>query len=259
MKTKNHYLILAVVMGILSIPALGRTESLLPENRLLLIGRPHPALAGIDTLHVVYLRPGTEPSKDGLVWKELQAKVITNLNMAGVKLSPGIAGSTLNIQELRIYINMLKLEDSQQYVFRIQISLARAVHLTKEKNLVFKADVWKTNPVMQAVSIKNMPAKVTDVVLERVEVFIQAYKASNPPGGQLSDAKESQADSPTVSETQAESAETEYEYVASKSSNVFHKPSCRWAKNIKPGNLVVYNNKDEATKADKRPCKSCKP
>ena len=259
MKTKNYYLILVVVMGILSIPALGRIESLLPEDKPFLIGRPHPALAGIDKLHVVLLRPGTEPSKDGLVWKELHAKVITNLNMAGIKLSPGIAGSTLDIQELRIYINMLKLEDSQQYVFRIQTSLARAVHLTKEKNLVFKADVWKTTPVMQAVSVKEMPAKVTDVVLERVEVFIQAYNASNPPGRQQSDAGTSQTDSPTVSAKQAKSAETEYEYVASKSSNVFHKPSCRWAKNIKPENLVVYNNKDEATKAGKRPCKSCLP
>jgi hypothetical protein len=259
MKTKKYYLNLVIVMGILSIPALGRTESLLPENRLLLIGRPHPALAGIDKLHIVLLRPGTEPDKDGLVWKELQAKVIKNLNMAGLKLTPGIAGNTLDIQELRIYINMLKLEDSQQYVFRIQTSLARAVHLTKEKNLVFKADVWKTNPVMQAVSVKEMPAKVTDVVLERVEVFIQAYKASNPPGGQLSDTEESQTDSPTALAKQAKSAETEYEYVASKGSNVFHKPSCRWAKNIKPENLVVYNNKDEATKAGKRPCKWCKP
>ncbi len=54
-------------------------------------------------------------------------------------------------------------------------------------------------------------------------------------------------------------AVAEYKYVASKNSEVFHKPQCRWAKKISKRNLVGYNSTDEAVKAGKRPCKLCKP
>jgi hypothetical protein len=263
MKTKNYYLILAVFVGISSIPSLGWTESLLQEDKPFLVGRPYPALAGIDRLRVVIMRPGAELNKDGLVWTELEAKVIDKFNTAGVKVIPGISGNALNIQELRIYINMLKPDDSQQYVFRIQTSLARAVYLSKEPGPVFKADLWKVNPVMQAVLVKDMPAKVTNVVLEQVEVFISARAAANPPGSQTSDVKTDETDSSTVTKKQAgpngKSAVAEYKYIASKNSNIFHNLKCTWAKKIKPENLVGYKNKDEAIKAGKRACKLCNP
>ncbi|MHC4752118.1 MAG: hypothetical protein ACYTFW_19875 [Planctomycetota bacterium] len=236
MKTKNYYLILAVFVGISSIPSLGWTESLLQEDKPFLVGRPYPALAGIDRLRVVIMRPGAELNKDGLVWTELEAKVIDKFNTAGVKVIPGISGNALNIQELRIYINMLKPDDSQQYVFRIQTS---------------------------AVLVKDMPAKVTNVVLEQVEVFISARAAANPPGSQTSDVKTDETDSSTVTKKQAgpngKSAVAEYKYIASKNSNIFHNLQCTWAKKIKPENLVGYKNKDEAIKAGKRACKLCNP
>ena len=264
MKAKKYYLSLGIVIAILYVPALGQTESLLPEYRQpILIGRPHPELAGIDKLHVAILPSGAEPNKDGLIWTELEAKVINKFNKAGIKLAPGIAGSILNISELLVYINMLKLEDSQQYVFRIQTSLSRAVYLMREPSLAFKADVWKANPVMQAVSVKDMPAKVTNVVLEQVEAFIYAYIAAKPQGRQPFDAGTSKTDSLTATEKQTKpgtkSAVAEYKYIASKNSKVFHKPGCSWAKRIKPENLVGYNSKEEVIKAGKRPCKMCKP
>lgn len=35
-------------------------------------------------------------------------------------------------------------------------------------------------------------------------------------------------------------------FVGSKNSNKFHKPDCRWAKNIKPENLVCFKSEEEA-------------
>jgi hypothetical protein len=263
MKTKNYYLILAVFVAISSIPAPGWTESLLQEDKPFLVGQPYPALVGIDRLRVVIVRPGSELNRDGLVWTELEAKVIDKFNTTGVKVIPGISGNALNIQELRICINMLKPDDSQQYVFWIQTSLARAVYLSKEPGPVFKADLWEVNPVMQAVSVKEMPVKVTNVVLEQVEFFINAHAAANPPGSQTSDIKTDETDSSTITKKQAgpdgKSAVAEYKYIASKNSNIFHNLQCTWAKKIKPENLAGYKNKDEAIKAGKRPCKWCNP
>jgi len=229
------------------------------------------------------LPSGAEPSKDGLVWTELEAKVINKFNEAGIKLARAIAGNILNIPELRVDIDILKLEDSQQYVFRVQTLLSRAVYLAKEHEitsssepeLILKPDVWKKDSPMRGVSVENMPAIVTGVVLRQVEYFIEAYLAANttlrssslrgasPPGVQRTDVVAIDAVSPITpkrpSRLPGKQAVAESKYVASKNSGVFHRPQCRWVKKISPKNLVDYNSRDEATKAGKRPCKWCKP
>ena len=263
MKTEKYCLVLAVVIGILCVPALGEVELPLPDNKPVLLGTPNPALAGIEKLNVDIVPPDSEPNKDGLVWRELEAKVINKLNEAGIKIMPGIAGNILNIDELRVYIDMLKFADSQIYVFRIQISLARAVYLAKDSSWSIKADVWEVGPAMQAISVQDMPAKVTDVVLEQVEAFICAYVVANPLDKQSSDAKTTDTVSQTAQRQQAKPAAkpavAKYEYVASKNSKVFHNPECSSAKRILPKNLVGYNSRNEVLKAGRRPCKQCKP
>jgi len=58
----------------------------------------------------------------------------------------------------------------------------------------------------------------------------------------------------------AETSQTvQYSYVASAQREVFHKPSCRWAKKISRSNLIVFKTRDEAIKSGRRPCKVCKP
>jgi hypothetical protein len=257
---KKCFLVLGFV-GILCICALGREELLPPEDGLFLISKPDIALAGVDKLHVVILRSCTEPNIDGLNWAELESKVTNRFNDAGVKLIGGIAGDILKIQELRICISMLKLEDSQMFVFNIQTSLARAVRMPEGQNPVFKADVWQTNPVMQATSMEKMPEKVTDAVLEQVEFFIHAYKSANSESKKAANIQTTEAVSQLDSEQTEQNVKSaiENKYIASKSSSVFHKPECRSAQNISEKNLVVYNNRDEAIQAGKRPCKMCNP
>ncbi len=51
----------------------------------------------------------------------------------------------------------------------------------------------------------------------------------------------------------------EWKYVASKKSEVFHRPDCKWARKISPGNLIGFNIRDEAVRSGRRPCRSCGP
>ncbi|MFH1800604.1 MAG: Ada metal-binding domain-containing protein [Candidatus Omnitrophota bacterium] len=51
----------------------------------------------------------------------------------------------------------------------------------------------------------------------------------------------------------------EMTYVGSSKSNKYHRPSCVWAKRIKPSNLVGFSSKEEAMQAGYIPCKVCKP
>ena len=50
-----------------------------------------------------------------------------------------------------------------------------------------------------------------------------------------------------------------WKYAASKKSDIFHRPDCKWAKKINPKNFIGFNSKEEAKKSGRRPCKICKP
>jgi methylphosphotriester-DNA--protein-cysteine methyltransferase len=52
---------------------------------------------------------------------------------------------------------------------------------------------------------------------------------------------------------------TSVEFWASKKSNKYHYPNCRWAQKIKPTNLIKFSSPEEAVKAGYIPCKVCKP
>lgn len=288
MRTTNQIIILTVVIAILSVPAHANISSPLEdEPDAILIGRPHPQLAGIEELYVVIKLFNADPGKDGLVRSELDKLVRDRLKKAGItiakddvdKINPDIKKVLLrrlkekdvrnlkwraaNIPELRVDVEMIKLDDSQRYIFRIQTSLARTVALQAQPNLHFHADVWKEKTSMQEVSVQNMPATVTAVVLVQVDSFIEDYRIANPPGRPPADANDITAVLPVVPVEKTTPAvkpvTAEHEFVASKNSKVFHKATCGSAKRIKQGNLVTYKTREEAIQAGKRPCKICKP
>jgi hypothetical protein len=262
MKTGRYYLGIAIVIGILSSAVLGEVESPSPGT---LLGQPNPAIARIRQLYIVFLPPDAEPNKEGLVWNDLETAVESKINQASIKIAEAIQREhilrSLSIPELRIDINMLKIEEQQQYVFHIQTSLAKRVYLTGDTSQSVKVDVWRTEPIMQAVSAENMPAAVTGAVLEQVEAFILAHLAANPPNKRPpgSDSNDISITPEEQVEPVVESTPAEYEYVASKNSKVFHKPDCIWVKRIKPENLVNYSSRAEAITSGKKPCKQCNP
>jgi len=51
----------------------------------------------------------------------------------------------------------------------------------------------------------------------------------------------------------------EWKYVASKNSNIFHKPDCKWVKKISPKNLIGFKSREEAIRSGRRACKNCRP
>jgi hypothetical protein len=46
-------------------------------------------------------------------------------------------------------------------------------------------------------------------------------------------------------------------FVGSKNSNKYHLPTCRWAKNIKPENLVCFSSAEDAVAKGYQPDKTC--
>ncbi|MHC4187374.1 MAG: hypothetical protein ACYSRQ_04195, partial [Planctomycetota bacterium] len=165
---------------------------------------------------------------------------------------------------LQIYINSIDLKETEQAVFHIQTVFKTKVCLDEKPLRYIKADVWKTKPVMKAVSLTQIPAAITDEVLEQVQAFIFAYNAANP--------KHAESENKNVLSTQRPvelspgkaapavlSQPTHSRFIASKNSKVFHNSECQWVQKIKSENLVIYNSRQHVINAGKRPCEICKP
>ena len=223
----------------------------------------NPTLAGLEKLYVI-IEPASDATVvDGLVFKELEDKVKSQIEKAGIAIEPGVelgkGDKDRNIAELRIYMEMLKLDDIDMYVFRIQTSLAEKVYI-EDKQLYFKAAVWSSSPLLMAEKTKNMPDAVTSLVGIQVDDFIKSRmladkyseKKNEPAKDNAAASKETVSPAEKVDEVKAE-------YVGSKNSKVFHNAECPHGKGISAENLVSYANRDEAIKADKRPCKRCNP
>ena len=265
MKTEKYYFILTVAITVLCFPALGQVDKHTEPG--ILIGNANPFLAGISKLYIVIVPLDAEANKNGSLWQKLQKNIEYRLNEADIEIVPApvfdAGPKAYDIPELRVYIDMLKLAEGQQNVFRIQTSLSRAVCLTEQRSLLFKADVWRVAPSMQTVATEDIPAAVTGIVNRQIEEFIHAYLAANQKVGESAEATTGETAWPAAQKERVQSAAkpetSEYKYTASKNSKVFHKAECEWAKKIKPENLTGYSSRDEAVRAGKRPCKQCKP
>lgn len=186
MKAKRHYLILTICTLLLCVFASGAERlpvepeplELIAEPKPLgLIARANPALAGIDKLYVAITQVDAEPNKDGLVWKELQAKIEHRILKEGIKIVPEFVNGKhihhlINIPQLTVEITMLKVPNSEQYVFCIRTSLKKQVYLTRDGSRPVKAGILKVGPIIEVASIQDMPSAVTNLALEQTEAFI---------------------------------------------------------------------------------------
>ncbi len=260
MKSRKIHLFVYILIAVVVINVQAQKEMPQHEDEPFLVGNPYPALLGVEQLYVQIIKTSVAEDETGINWEELQLAIEKKLRKEGIncvdqKLSP--------MPRVKVLIHFLKVPDSQKYVSYIQTSLARLVTLKDSRNTNMLVDLWKTNPVMQITPVEDMHTKITDVTLEQIETFIHAYKTANIQNTRLKEAGIDESNplkDPNKSEQPtAEKLTDQYSYVASKNSSVFHKPDCRWAKNISEENLVGYNSRDEAIKAGKRPCKSCNP
>jgi hypothetical protein len=260
MRNRTQFLVAAICGVLPCITVSAEIES--PKNTEAgLIAGPPTALAGTDELHLVIVPPRSEPNLNRPLWKNLDSTVRVRLIKAGVKITPlaypagGKHAEKLhNTPELKVQVEMLRLSESQQYVFTTWLSLASEVSLVKQPQHRIMADVWKVSPTIMIVPEQEMPERITNVVMQQIEMFTEAFLAANPPGKRAPDPPK--ADSTNSAN---KPVAVGYLFVASKNSKVFHRPNCRSANRISTENLVGYASREQALAAGKQPCKLCKP
>ena len=92
-----------------------------------------------------------------------------------------------------------------------------------------------------------------------IEKALESSKIESPTAGSSEVAGNALSENtPTISPNTA-SSETAKNcaYVGSKNSNKYHLPSCRYAKLIKPENVVCFSSIEDATSKNYLPDKSC--
>jgi hypothetical protein len=189
------------------------------------------------------------------LWEQLDAKVHEKLGKNGVKVKKVASPAR---PQLRIAVDVLRLEDCKMCVFHVQTSLSRRSVLEGPRKIHMKPDVWKAGTLMAAVQTDEMPGKVTEVVLEQVERFVTCLLMANPDGFEVSDTDGISEGKVGKKENQAERpVRGPYPFVASKNSKVFHIAGCQWADTIKQENLIGFAKRAEALQSGRRPCRRC--
>jgi hypothetical protein len=138
------------------------------------------------------------------------------------------------------------------------------VFLTEDLSIAVKTEVWKTEPEFHVVPAERVTAKIREIVANSARAFTSSVKTSNHVRRtnvtiQKSQGSRSSTTNNNQHQAQAQSAQPENKFIASKNGDVFHKPDCQFAQKIAPRNLVSYDSRDAAIAAGKRPCKRCNP
>lgn len=220
-------------------------------------GGKKSALAGIDVNNLAVKVAGDVNSDAyAQILNGIESLAQSDIRMACAGLSlpspPRHRGQTADKPLLRVNVRIVDLDDNLSVCF-VQTCLTRIVCLPEDCSASFKAVVWETPPAVETFHRSAMRTGLEKIVSDQAKSFAHSFIVSNP--RLLSDADESRTSRGAVEQSeQAQSA-----FVASKNSQVFHKPGCPFAQKIASKNLVNYNSRDEAIAAGKRPCKSCNP
>lgn len=236
-----------------------RAGALEPPDGLLLIAG-HEALAGIERLCVVVAATETPEAKHLVDAAALRAKIVSRLHEAGITHVECKTGLT---PRLVVQIEATHVPDCGRHVYRVQTSVNRVVTFSNHRDLHVLAAVWQLRPAIQVVADERVAEAIGAAVIVQIDAFLGAYDAArrlqpgteSPPAAAAS-ARTGGQDGP---EDAVRSSSIQFQFVASRNSSVFHRPDCRWAQNIAEKNLVGFETRDEALRAGKRACKSCKP
>jgi hypothetical protein len=262
-QSRRRLLLAIAIVIILPVCVFASYELTLPHDEEVLSNRPSPELGGITQLYVVVLSPNAEGN--GFL-KGLEKEAEGKLTEAGIEVPPtiyvGARFKASGVPEFRVYVNMLKVNGSEQCVFHVQSSLATRVSLTQRPDVDLSADIWRIGSELRETAAQSMQEAVKAAANEQIEAFIAAWQKANADGAISTENRHEAAISTPPKEQvrpRAQARASEGGYVASKNSDVFHKPDCSSARRISSENLVRYATRGEAIAAGKRPCQRCNP
>jgi hypothetical protein len=119
-----------------------------------------------------------EVREDGLSKDLIRKVVVSRLKMAGIKvLSREEWFEVTGSPYLYVNANILKLKDTGEYVYSVNIALKQNVYPVRESVEILGAATWSIGGI---IGITGNLDKIRTSVKRQVEQFIEAYLAENP-------------------------------------------------------------------------------
>jgi len=220
------------------------------------------SLRGVNTMTVEVICSG-DAEETGLNEEGIGKDVRRQFEEAGIKIMPRqVWGKVPGRCRLKVMITVYKPSGPETFIYSLRVHFLQTVALERNPETRIDAVTWELTKLGNG-SKSRLAEEIPENLKIMANSFIRDHRQANPPGGESSVAKDTKRVSVTAPKEEAkadtEPVAAEYRFVASKNSKVFHTSECRWAQKIKPDNLVVYNSRDAAIKAGKRPCKVCNP
>lgn len=220
-----------------------------------------PSFANIDAISLTIDYPKNAPVLKEYYWDGLKTQFEQKLKKANLNVSPARKSNLSKTDvELIVYVELLKVPDVNLFAVRVETVMARQMLLATGNDQVFIVPLRLGQHGIRFVSENDLPGIIEKAVSHHIDQFLRNYQATKSlQAKKVAQAKTTNTKPNPSTTTLDQTQQAKYTYVASKSSNIFHKPDCRWAGNISQENLVIYTSKDEAIKSGKRPCKTCNP
>ncbi len=220
-----------------------------------------PSFANIDAISLTIDYPKNAPVLKEYYWDSLKTQFEQKLKKANLNVSSARKTSWLKTDvKLIVNVELLKVPDVNLFAVRVETVMARQMLLATGSDQLFIVPLCLGRNGIRFVSENDLPGIIENAASRHIDQFIRNYQATKSwQAKKTAQAKTTETNPEPSTTTLDQVQQAKHSYVASNSSNIFHKPECRWARNISQKNLVDYKSKDEAIKAGKRPCKTCNP
>ena len=214
-------------------------------------------LAGIRTISLQIVHSEQAPAL--IDWDGYRNGAEKYLEQAGVGICDAQDANRPTTAAMIIRVELMAVPDANMYAVRIETDISRPVILPAGSRRI-KASVAQFGGRLRLVEQRNLKISILEAMNAQVKTVAGGFKTvrKGHPNQHTdgADGTAESADSPHGTKTPPP---VEAPYVASESSEVFHKSSCPSARRIAVGNIVGYKTREQAVAAGKRPCKRCKP
>ena len=133
---------------------------------------------GLKGVYVSVERLDPRIEKDGLTDDQVRADVVSQLRLAGIKvLSKKEWFDMEGSPYLYVNANILKLQETEEYVYSVNISLKQNVYPARNAIEISGAATWTMGGVVGITPHLN---QIRDSVGSQVKEFIKVYMSANP-------------------------------------------------------------------------------
>ena len=247
-----------------------------------LAGLPNPALVGLQSLRVAALYRNSRLGVDDFLWADTTARAERRLAESDTRLAilirRGYEFRYFDIPTLTITVDKFILGPTRPPILFVQTALEAGITVERNPTTFLRTIVWSITETVQAEVAQAELAAVSSLIYRQIDRFVSDFSQANsfltvtpepndinslpkiPAPASATPAPAKPPEKPKdITPKDKPAPPTNFSFVSSTNSIIFHSLSCPYGKSIAPKNFLTYNTREEAIAAGKRPCKKCNP